>query len=130
MEVSRVSGLPPKTGRTRDGLIKREHVLRKLLLRAYWDVEGESRIDRPLGDVVGAGFAEYQEYHALVMGMSSGGFYCYFSMPFGTCCCIEITNQRDELVPHFYYAFHNLEMDALDEEIHGTGTEDYFNAAG
>ncbi len=104
----------PDPGRFR---VNRDFILRKLLLRAYWDGEDEPSIDCPLGDFFGAGFAEYQEYHALVMGMSSGGFYCYFPMPFRTGCRIEIVNQSDELVPHFYYAFQYLEMHALDEDV-------------
>lgn len=97
--------------------VKREYILRKLLLRAYWDGETEPSIDCPLGDLFGAGFAEYREYHSLLMGMSSGGFYCYFPMPFATHCRIELTNDSDERVPHFYYAFNYLEFDHLDDDV-------------
>ena len=72
--------------------VKREHILRKLLLRAYWDGEEQPSIDCPLGDFFGAGFGEYKEYHSLIMGMTSGGFYCYFPMPYEEGCRIEITN--------------------------------------
>jgi hypothetical protein len=97
--------------------VKRAHILRKLLLRAYWDGETVPSIDCPLGDFFGAGFAEYREYHSLVMGMSSGGFYSYFPMPFGAHARVEIVNESDEPVPHFYYAVTYLAFDRLDEDV-------------
>ena len=96
--------------------VKREHILKKLLFRAYWDGEDKPSIDCPLGDFFGAGFGRYQEYHSLVMGMTSGGFYCYFPMPYADGCRIEITNESDEQVPHFYYAFNYRELDHLEED--------------
>lgn len=97
--------------------VMREHILRKLLFRAYWDGEENPSVDTPLGDFFGAGFGEYQEYHALTMGMSSGGFYCYFPMPYSNGCRIEITNESHESVSHFYYAIQYLELECLDEGI-------------
>lgn len=97
--------------------LKREFILRKLLLRAYWDGETAPSIDCPLGDFFGAGFAEYREYHSLVMGMSSGGFYCYFPMPFAEHCRVEVTNESEEPVIHFYYAVNYLELDRLDDGV-------------
>ena len=96
--------------------VKREHILKKLLFRAYWDGEDKPSIDCPLGDSFGAGFGRYQEYHSLVMGMTSGGFYCYFPMPYADGCRIEIINESDEQVPHFYYAFNYRELDHLEED--------------
>jgi hypothetical protein len=55
--------------------------LRRITLRMYWDEEAEPSVEVPVGDFFGNAF-EYKHYTSRFLGMSSGGYYCYFPMPF------------------------------------------------
>ena len=57
------------------------YFLRRILLRMYWDGEENPSVEVPVGDFFGTGF-EYKHYASQFLGMSSGGYYCYFPMPF------------------------------------------------
>ena len=60
-------------------------VLRKVVLRAYWDGEAQPSVEVPVGDFFGMGFGETRNYAALplAMGPEDGrGMACYFPMPF------------------------------------------------
>ena len=57
-------------------------ILKMLILRIYWDGEGYPSVECPIGDFFGIGHCEYKHYMSKYIGMSSGGFYCYFPMPF------------------------------------------------
>ena len=35
--------------------------------------------------------------------MSSGGYYCYFPMPFNKSARVEVTNETGQAIPSFYY---------------------------
>ncbi len=76
--------------------------LRKILIRMYWDDETTPSVDVPLGDFFGCGF-RYQPYISLYLGMTSGGFVCYFPMPFEKSARMEIINETDQEVYSFYY---------------------------
>jgi len=75
-----------------------------------------------VGDFFGNGF-EYTHYTSRYLGMSSGGYYCYFPMPFNKNARIEIVNDTGEEVYAFYYQINVYSFDKpLDPE---TG---YFHA--
>jgi hypothetical protein len=78
------------------------HFLRRILIRMYWDDESDPSVEVPLGDFFGSAFA-YKHHTPLLIGMSSGGYYCYFPMPFNRKARIEIVNQTGEEVYAFYY---------------------------
>jgi len=78
------------------------HFLRRILLRMYWDGEENPSVIVPVGDFFGCGF-EYRHYTAQYLGMSSGGYYCYFPMPFNRHAKIEVLNETGEEVYAFYY---------------------------
>ena len=69
-------------------------VLRSLVLRAYWDGEEKPSIEAPIGDFFGIGHCEYRHFMSQFIGMSSGGFYCYFPMPFSKGLRIEVVNEH------------------------------------
>jgi hypothetical protein len=81
------------------GAVVDAQVLRKLTLRVYWDGEEKPSIEAPLGDFFGVGHCEYRHYTSLYLGMSSGGFYSYFPMPFANGCRFEVENEdtREDL---------------------------------
>jgi hypothetical protein len=78
------------------------YFLRKILVRIYWDDETAPSVDVPLGDFFGCGF-QYTPYISQYLGMTSGGFVCYFPMPFEKSARMEIINETDHEVYSFYY---------------------------
>lgn len=67
-------------------------VLRTTILRIYFDDAQEPSVLAPLGDFFGVGHLEYRQYLSDYLGMSSGGFYCYFPMPFDRGFRLEVEN--------------------------------------
>jgi len=78
------------------------YYLRRIMLRFYWDDETNPSVEVPVGDFFGNGF-EYTHYTSRYLGMSSGGYYCYFPMPFNKKARIEVVNDTGEEVYAFYY---------------------------
>ncbi len=76
--------------------------LRRVALLMYWDGERNPSVEAPLGDFFGDGFAK-KHYTALVMGESSGGFYCYLPMPFKRHARIVAVNGTGRPIDAFYY---------------------------
>ena len=79
-------------------------ILKTLLLRIYW-VHGSDRpaVEVPVGDFFGCGLCEVANFTSRYIGMSSGGFYSRFPMPFRSGFRIEVEN-RDEHVDTQVYA--------------------------
>ncbi len=78
------------------------HYLRRIALKMYWEGESTPSVAAPLGDFFGDGFAK-KHYTALVMGESSGGFYCYLPMPFARHARIVAENGTGRRIQAFYY---------------------------
>ncbi len=76
-------------------------ILKKLILRVYWDGNEFPSIEAPMGDFFGVGQCEYKHYVSKYLGMSSGGFYCYLPMPFNE-VKIEVENLHDKTIPHVF----------------------------
>lgn len=57
-------------------------LLRSVILRIYFDGNAFPSVEAPIGDFFGVGHCEYRPYLSKFLGMSSGGFYSYFPMPF------------------------------------------------
>jgi hypothetical protein len=81
---------------------KDKYFLRRLLLRMYWDGEQNPSVEVPIGDFFGTGF-QYKHFVTPYIGMSSGGYYSYFPMPFQKSARIEVVNQTGAEVNSFYY---------------------------
>ncbi len=78
-------------------------ILRKVVLRFYWDGEDDPSVETPFGDFFGVGFGEYSHHHSLIQGMTSGGYFSYWPMPFGDGARFEVHNLSDEPVSHLYF---------------------------
>lgn len=78
------------------------HFLRRILLRIYWDDETTPSVEVPIGDFFGSAF-QYKHHTPMFIGMSSGGYYSYFPMPFQKRARIEVVNQTGSEVFAFYY---------------------------
>ena len=93
------------------------YFLRRVLLRMYWDGETAPSVDVPLGDFFGTGF-QYKQYITPYMGMSSGGYYCYFPMPFNKSARIEVVNETGEEINSFYYHINYQQLlRPLDQDV-------------
>lgn len=93
------------------------HFLRRILLRMYWDGEDNPSVEVPVGDFFGTGF-EYTHYFSQYLGMSSGGYFCYFPMPFNKKARIEVVNQTGQEIFAFYYHINYQQLEQyLDEDV-------------
>ena len=79
------------------------HYLRKISLKVYWDNEEYPSIDVPFGDFFGNGFGIRTPYISQYIGVTSGGFYCYFPMPFRCHMRFEILNETSLDCTVFYH---------------------------
>ena len=78
------------------------YFLRRILIRMYWDDETTPSVEVPVGDFFGCGF-EYRHHASQYIGMTSGGYYSYFPMPFAKRARIEIVNETGQEVYAFYF---------------------------
>ncbi len=84
--------------------------LRNIILTVYWDDEENPSVWSPIGDFFGSPF-EYRHFQSENIGMTSGGYYCYFPMPFSKSARIEIINQTGQEVYAFYYHINYYELE-------------------
>jgi hypothetical protein len=89
------------------------YFLRRLVLRMYWDDESNPSVEVPLGDFFGTGF-QYKQWISPLLGMSSGGYYSYFPMPFRQRARLEVVNQTGMDVHSFYY---HIDYRVLEESL-------------
>jgi hypothetical protein len=79
------------------------HVLRDLVLRAYWDGENDPSIEVPLGDFFCNGHATRCNINSEpVVVAPDGGFNCYLPMPFEE-ARITIESQHPAEITSFFY---------------------------
>ncbi|MGQ9486983.1 MAG: glycoside hydrolase family 172 protein [Armatimonadota bacterium] len=77
---------------------------RDTILRMYWDDETEPSVEVPLGDFFCNGHGLRYNVVSLPIAVNpSGGFNCYFPMPFRKRARITIENQRWEPIHGFFY---------------------------
>jgi len=94
-----------------------KHFLRRILLRMYWDGEEQPSVEVPVGDFFGTGF-QYKQYITPLVGMSSGGYYSYFPMPFHKSARVEVVNQTGQEINSFYYQIDYQKLsDPLESDI-------------
>ncbi|MDA3799629.1 MAG: DUF2961 domain-containing protein [Kiritimatiellae bacterium] len=67
-------------------------ILKTLIIRMYWDGAETPAVQCPIGDFFGNGLCEISNFTSRYFGMSSGGFFCKFPMPFKKGFRFEIEN--------------------------------------
>jgi hypothetical protein len=83
-----------------------EFVLRKVILRAYWDGESNPSIEAPIGDFFGMGHAQTRNFWSMPLQMSpedGRALNCYFPMPFAEGARFTVTSECSEAEVLFYY---------------------------
>ena len=91
-------------------------VLRNLIVRCYWDGENNPSVEVPLGDFFGMGFGETIDHVSPPLNMQSGGFNCYWPMPFYRSAKITVENRSATKVRCFYYNIDIRTCDKLPED--------------
>ena len=91
-------------------------ILRKLILRVFWDGNKFPSVEVPMGDFFGIGHCEYRHYVSKYLGMSSGGFYSYFPMPFCKGIRIEIENLHDTVTTLVFMNINYQELEAVPDD--------------
>ena len=57
-------------------------ILSQVILRMYWDGDKYPSVECPIGAFFGVGFGEQKDYTSLPLNENSGGYNCYWPMPF------------------------------------------------
>jgi hypothetical protein len=84
---------------------------RQAILRMYWDEAQTPCVEAPIGDFFGVGFGEQRDYISLPLNETSGGYNCYWPMPFHKHARWTITNMSGKPIDAFYY---NIDFTAYD----------------
>lgn len=102
-----------------------EHILRTSNLRIWWDGADQPSVDVPLGDFFGCGFGDTVNFASLPVSMmpqDGKGMNCFFPMPFRRAARIEVLNESDQPISHFFYYVDWEEHDSI------APNEAYFHA--
>ena len=76
---------------------------RQAILRMYWDGETTPSVEAPIGDFFGVGFGEQKDFISLPLNETSGGYNCYWPMPFHKSAKWTVTNMSTKVLDAFYY---------------------------
>ena len=74
----------------------------QLILRMYWDGEKHPSVRVPLGAFFGVGFGRRVDYKSAPLEETSGGYNCFWPMPFHKSAYWTITNETNQTVRGFY----------------------------
>ncbi|MBW3637296.1 MAG: DUF2961 domain-containing protein, partial [Armatimonadetes bacterium] len=83
---------------------------RQGIIRCYWDGETTPSVEVPVSDFFGMGFGQWRDYISLPLNMTSGGYNCYWPMPFKRSARITFQNTSKRPVTSFYY---NVDVETL-----------------
>lgn len=75
----------------------------QLILRMYWDGEKHPSVRVPLGAFFAVGFGQQVNYQSAPMEETSGGYNCWWPMPFHKAAYWTITNESHKTVAGFYW---------------------------
>jgi hypothetical protein len=89
---------------------------RQAILRMYWDGETTPAVECPIGDFFGVGFGEQKDYISLPLNETSGGYNCYWPMPFHKSAKWTLTNLSPRKIDAFYYNIDFIGYDKLPDE--------------
>lgn len=76
---------------------------RSLIIRCYWDGEQTPSVEVPVSDFFGMGYGKWKDFISAPLNMTSGGYNCYWPMPFHRSARITVENRGKLPVSNFYY---------------------------
>ena len=89
---------------------------RDCILRMWWDGEATPSVEVPLGDFFCNGHALRCNANSLPLAVNpSGGFNCYWPMPFRKSAKIEVESQHKDDIGGFFYQI-TYELDAVADD--------------
>ena len=97
-----------------------EHILRKLVLRMFWDGEENPSVLVPVGDFFGMGHGMTRNFASLPLQMSPSdgrGLNCFFPMPFSKEARVEVTNEGSMDLPWFFWYVDYEEHEDIGEDL-------------
>ena len=86
-------------------------VLSQAIIRMYWDGDANPSVECPIGAFFGVGFGEQKDFISMPLEETSGGYNCYWPMPFHRSARWTLTNGSGRPIDSFYY---NIDFTALD----------------
>jgi hypothetical protein len=92
-------------------------ILSQVIIRMYWDGDQYPSVECPIGAFFGVGFGMQKEYISLPLSETSGGYNCYWPMPFHKSARWTLANGSGKQLELFYY---NIDYTALDSLPTGT----------
>ena len=84
---------------------------RQAIVRCYWDGETNPSVECPISDFFGMGFGEWHDFQSVPLDMTSGGYSCYWAMPFHRSARITVENRSKVRMDALYY---NLDVETRD----------------
>lgn len=92
---------------------------RDLILRIYWDDETLPSVESPIGDFFCNGWNSRTVVLSLPINVNpSGGFNCYFPMPFRKHARFTIENRAPQAIESFFYAINFTETNVDPEDAY------------
>ncbi len=92
---------------------------RDLILRFYWDGETKPSVEVPVGDFFCNGWKTRANVLALPINVNpSGGFNCYFPMPFRQHARVTVENRAPQEIGGFFYAFNYALTEVASDEAY------------
>jgi hypothetical protein len=92
---------------------------RDLILRMYWDGEDQPSVEVPVGDFFCNGWKTRVNVLSLPINVNpSGGFNCYFPMPFRKHVKISVENRAPDEVSGFFYAINYALTEIGDDDAY------------
>lgn len=79
-----------------------QRIMKALILKVYADNEKHPQLAAPVADLCGVGLGQAANFAANRLGMSSGGFYLAFPMPFKHQLRIEVENVDPEIETNLF----------------------------
>ncbi len=90
---------------------------RQAILRMYWDGETTPSVEAPIGDFFGVGFGQQKDYVSLPLNETSGGYNCYWPMPFHRSARWTLTNMSSKRIDAFYYNIDFIGFKSLPKDL-------------
>ena len=92
---------------------------RELILRIYWDGSDTPSVESPLGDFFCNGWKKRVNINSLPINVNpTGGFNCYFPMPFRKSVRVTIENRSPETFDGFFYTINYALTEIADDEAY------------
>ena len=91
-------------------------VLKTLIVKIYVDDADTPQVCAPAGDLFGLGLGEMSSFAATWLGVSSGGFYLGFPMPFRSSLRIEFENRHPTMTTKVFCNALYQSVAALDDD--------------